>query len=915
MEQPIWSPKIITISEFFREVDPTPVADNITLLFRLHLSYCRVMQSDISIDEFLPLGEMLLSDFNDIDKYLVAPGELFANLAAIKKMEVDYTHLDEDQVAAIQSFWETFDPERLSEQQQSFLTVWERLHELYQAFRKDLDQEGLVYDGMLLRRVAERVAQSKHLPLPYKKVVFAGFNALNKCEKKIFHQLYFQNKASFFWDYSPQILEEKSDPAHPGIRVGHEAAFFIKSNLSDFPSPRDWEAPFADKLADITLSAASNELVQAQVAQDFLSEVAGATAAKEKTALILADEQQLLPILHSIPESYPAINITLGYPLKNTPAFSLVENLLALQKTTRTTREGKTWYYHRDVLALLRHQYLKTILGQQAGELIQQLIASNQLFIEAATLGSDAQLQKVFRKVNTTPELTNYLNELLLLVYHKLRDMEGKELEMEFIFHLYTTIKRLSDVLGQLPQQPQPATWQSLFRKLAAAATVPFQGEPLEGLQIMGLLETRALDFENLIILGMNEGVFPKTTPPNSFIPFNLRKGYDLPTIDNQDAIFAYYFYRLIHRAKRIKLVYTTSRSATEEGEMSRFLQQLYYEYPGQLKVETPLQQVDIPLQPIMKAEKTPEVLRILNNWKSPGKRDLSPSALSLYIECPLRFYYRYVAGIREPESISEDLDPRVFGNLFHEMVERLYTPWVGKTVNESDLEQWLKQPGKIRDLMDEIFEKNIPFIRQRSGEFNDLQGKNSLVYDILQRYILRFLECEKQSTPFRLLALEEKVSMQHPVNEQLKVNLGGLIDRSDEKEGVIRIIDYKTGKAGKRIKAVEELFMSEKHSDNKAVFQTLLYSLIKAQQVGHTNIEPGVIAVRELFDKQYDNSLLLKEDKRFEKLNLARVETDYTEKLNALLTRLFDPKIPFTQTDNRKACEYCAFKKHCRRD
>ncbi|GAO31236.1 hypothetical protein [Geofilum rubicundum] len=269
VEEPIWAPKIITINEFFNEMDATPVSDSISLLFKLHTAYSEVMSSDITIDEFLPLGEMLLSDFNDIDKYMANPKEVFANLAAIKKLEGDFTHLSDEQIEAIQGFWETFDPVRLSEQQESFLAVWDKLYDLYLHYRQSLTGQNEAYDGMVIRRVAEKVRAEKHLPLPYKRVVFAGFNALNESEKVIFHFLNIQNKATFFRDYPQKILQEIPDPSNPKIKVTHEAALFIKSNLQDYPSPSDWEAPFTDETADITISAASNELVQAQVHMIF----------------------------------------------------------------------------------------------------------------------------------------------------------------------------------------------------------------------------------------------------------------------------------------------------------------------------------------------------------------------------------------------------------------------------------------------------------------------------------------------------------------------------------------------------------------------------------------------------------------------------------------------------------------------
>jgi CRISPR/Cas system-associated exonuclease Cas4 (RecB family) len=407
----------------------------------------------------------------------------------------------------------------------------------------------------------------------------------------------------------------------------------------------------------------------------------------------------------------------------------------------------------------------------------------------------------------------------------------------------------------------------------------------------MGILETRALDFDNLIVIGLNEGTFPKTSPPNSFIPFNLRKGHGLPTIDNQDSIFAYYFYRLINRAKKIKLVYTTTKSLTEEGEMSRFLQQLYYEYPQKITMQTMLQQVTIPAKPKIWASKDSEVMQIMNQWLSDGGKDLSPSALSQYLDCPLKFYYRYVAKISEPDEISEDLDPRVFGNLFHQIVEMLYKPFEGKVINHSDLDAISKNRQLIRQTMDDVFVQNIPFIKHKTNLFNDLQGKNSLVYEIIYNYILQFLECEKKTTPFKLIALEERVSCKLKLKNGLTVNIGGTIDRTDEKDGVIRIIDYKTGKATTEITNIEKLFTQDDHSENKAIFQTLLYSLVKAHSTKNKEIAPGVISVKKLYANDYDIQLYLKEGKEKTPITLSLVEENYREHLEHSLAQLLTQK------------------------
>ena len=904
----VWAPKVVTINEFFEEIDSTPVADPITLLFNLHLSYQKVMQSNISIDEFLPMGEMLLSDFNDIDKYLADPKQVFANLAAIKALDIDYQHLQPEQVKAIQLFWSSFDPERLSRQQEQFLAVWEKLYILYEDFRHKLDAQGIAYSGMVLRRVAEKTRTDRALATPYKRIIFAGFNALNSCEKVIFNYLNIQGKAEFYWDYPQWILNKESGLQH----VQHEATRFIKANLNDFPEPKNWKAPLPKSFPDITIAAAANDLVQAQIAHDCLKQFSQRNEEPEKTALVLADEQQLMPTMHSIPDAYQSINITLGFPLKNTPAFALVENLLAMQKTTRVTREGKTWFYHRNVLEVLRHQSMEAILEGENAELVRELIASNHLFVEGHRLTGSPLLASIFIKIESTGALTGYLNNLLMLIYKQLEKKEGTEVEREFVYFLYTSLKRLSDILSELKQEPSPDTWQMLFKRMAMQQSVPFRGEPLSGLQVMGILETRALDFDNLVVTGLNEGVFPKTSPPDSFIPFNLRKGHGLPTIDNQDAIFAYYFYRLIHRAKNVKLIYTTTKSLTEEAEMSRFLQQLYYEYPGKITMETMQQLVTIPKQPEMKASKNEQVMQILEKWTQADGRDLSPSALSIYLECPLKFYYRYVANIKEPEEISEDLDPRVFGNLFHQIVEALYKPYVGQTITRQELETVANNKTRIKEVMDSVFADNIPFVKEKTNVFNDLQGKNTLIYEIIHKYIVRFLKVEAEAAPFKLLALEEKVSGRFNLGNGLIVNIGGTIDRTDEKDGYLRILDYKTGSAKKEIDDIAKLFSQKDHAEYKAIFQTLLYSMVKKQTDNKLPIIPGVITVKTLFKENYDSNIYLKENKQKELLTLHTVEYQYAEMLQEALIQLFNKEIDFTQTDNADSCKYCIYSANC---
>jgi CRISPR/Cas system-associated exonuclease Cas4 (RecB family) len=918
---PIFSPEILTINDFFGKLEQRAVSDNISLIIKLYDSYREVMDKNISLDDFIPWGEMCLADFDDIDKYLADPEQLFRNLADQKALDDDFSHLSEDQVEAIRTFWSSFDPEKLSHLQKTFLEVWQKMPELYRHFNERLDRDNEAYEGKMFRLVANQIQEKTLKEVPYKHVVFAGLNALNTCEKRLLNYLKIKGTTTFFWDYPQWIMDAPVQSSQQGlIRGEHEAARFIKSNILDFPMPEDWDSPQSDGPEKITIATAANDLGQAQIGAEFLKNTAakasepsaGDNAPHSKTALVLADENLMLPAIHAIPETWDKINVTLGYPLKNTPAYGLVEALMTLQQSMRTTKQGKTWFYHRHLLAVLRHQYIATLLGEPGRHLVNDLIAGNQVFIEKSRIPQNELTDRLLTKTESSEELTNYLKEVLHAIYRHLKENPDTSLEREFVYHLFLTIKRLGEILGAQAEKVNPDTWHRLFKKLADFQTVPFRGEPLSGLQVMGILETRVLDFDNLVVLSMNEGIFPHAAPPNSFIPYNLRKGFGLPTIDNQDSIFAYYFYRLIHRAKNVTLVWSSTDASGQTGEMSRFLHQLYYEYPGIVQKDTYIQTVGTKMAPEIFSEKNGEVMQQLGEYLNNGTRFLSPSALSTYIECPLRFYYKYLAGAKEPEDISEELDPRIFGNLFHQTVEALYKPYLGAVVTPEIINQ-IAKPEKIARTLENIFAENVPFIRQNQSVFIDLQGKNSLVFEVLMRYLAGFFKSEKENAPFTIRGLEANMHMTYTTPSEKKVRLGGNIDRLDEKDGMTRVIDYKTGQGENRISDIEGLFDTTKHSKIKATFQTLLYSLmVESKGTPTEQIQPGVVWMRKLFTDT-DTALYLQPSRKEKTpLTLSLVKEEYQDGLGQLLDELFDDKIPFRQTEHEKNCEYCVYREIC---
>jgi len=871
------------------------------------------MDSNISIDEFLPFGTTILNDFNDIDNYLTDAEKLFSNLLAYKILEDDFSHLSEEQITAIKSFWSSFDTQKLSQHQEEFLKIWDKMFELYKKFKQKLTDNGEAYEGMIYRIAAEKIKRERFVDMPYKYVVFAGFNVLNNCEKVLFNILNLQEKASFFWDYPQWLID--MDKKRPTNHPGHEAITFIKQNLLDFPSPKGWKTPAGESLPLITITSTPNDLVMAQIAASKVmsDNLPKNDSEAEKIAIVLADESLLFPVLDSIPADIKSINITLGYPVKNTPAYTLIENILNFQKATRTTKEGKTWFYHRPLIALLRHQYICKILGETCNSLIKRIIASKQIYIEKDSLQLDNQAITILSKVNSTNELTIYLDDILNQALNSLSGDKNLALECEFVFYIQTIVRRLADVLNEHNQHPTPETWFTLFKRLAEKTSVSFKGEPVKGLQIMGIQETRMLDFDKIIIPGMNEGIFPKTSQPDNFIPFNLRKGHGLPTIENREAIFAYYFYRMINRVREINLVYSTTKTVIGEGEMSRFLQQLYYEYPGEVKMENVFQSPKNRKVVPVNAEKDENVMNLMQKWEKDSI--LSPSALSIYIDCPLQFYFLYVAKIRESDEIIEDLDMRTFGNLFHQTIELIYRPFIGKNVTVSDIKSLLDNENEIKKCANTVFERNIPFIKQVSETFIDLQGKNSLVYEVLIKYIKKFLEIEKSNSPFKLVALEKRVSMPFKISDEKSINIGGVIDRIDIKNDKLRIIDYKTGKTAQQIKSIADLFDPLKHSENKAVFQTLVYSCIEAQTNPETEIIPGVISTRKLFGEDFSSDIIITQNKKEgEIITYNLVKEKFNDNFFDLISKIFSPEIPFRQTQNSKTCGYCLFRGHCGR-
>jgi hypothetical protein len=905
-DTPVWAPQILTINEFFEDLTPLVTSDNISLLFELHEVYRDILNRDLTFDEFISWGEMFLNDFNDIDKHLINAKQLYSNLAALKELEDDYKHLSDNQRNAIEEFWGIIYEGRSSSEKEKFIQVWDRLHDIYFEFGERLREQNKAYPGMHYRIIAEKI-QNHNLPgFPYEKIIFAGFNALTPVEIKLFKHLKDAGKADFFWDHSDWIVNAPA-PAGSGSK-NYGAGFFIKDNIREFPPPRDWKIPGPAKseTPDISIVPVSTPLDQIREVNSFLS-IAG--KADMNTAIILTDESMLVPALHGIPEDVDQVNITMGYPLKNTPAYGLTVLLTDLQNQLRPGKDGKIWFHHKMIIPILQHQYISFLSPDSSKKLLKDMLTNNRLFIEASEFGTNDIFSLIFKKINSASEIPGYLKGIFEMIFKKLEDNSDKLIEREFIYTIYKTINRLDDILKEKLNEIEVTTWFRLLKKLLEFQTVPFEGEPLGGLQIMGILETRALDFENLIILDLNEGTFPRTSPPNTFIPYTLRKGFELPTIEYQDNIFSYYFFRLINRAKKVSLIYTTAGQGIGATEMSRFLYLLKYLYPAEVREKTYTEEVHLLSSPPMITKKTGEVMEKLMQFTGNGQLHLSPSSLSTYFDCSMRFYYSKIAAIKEPEEIIEDADARIFGLIFHDVAEKLYTPFIGKVVNSSDIDKMLNDTARIQELISNAFYKHLNKFDYTQTGYMNLHGKNSMLLEVVQKYIIQFLKTEKLITPFTIEGLEKKIISVISSGKH-DVNIKGYIDRLDFKDGILRVIDYKTGSSQNTFTNIPQLFDKDKHSRVKAIFQTIMYSYMLYSENGSGRYQPGILNIKDLYKNTPSTNIITNK----KVVLLEDVMNEFVVHLKALLNDIFDPDIPFEQTENLRKCEYCPYRILCRR-
>ncbi len=836
---PIWTPTYITISDLFRQHSELKVADPIKSICDLHKTFVQCTGIDETLDHFYGWGQLLLSDFDDVDKNFVDAKQLFSNLSDIHELD-DISYLTDDQKKMIQKFFSNFTEDHNSELKKRFLQLWSHFYDIYVQFNKRLADQGLAYEGALYRGVVN----NENIEYKYRKYLFVGFNMMQKVELTLCDRLMKEGKATFYWDYDRYYMD------------GHnEAGHYIRQYLKYYPNELGDQKPDASvgpsqaeiydnlsKPKDITYISAPTENIQARYVSSWLKEKQRYTQG-HKVAIVLSDENLLQSVIHSLPREVKSVNITVGYPLLQTPFYSLIQTLVRLQGLGHP-KQSDTYRLHYVLLAL-RHPYARYISSRYA-ELLQKLDEKKQFYPSRPylCLDGDEGLTLLFRdldeavQASTTVnastkataiasaddtacasktatanssasdtincsgtaassynyQLIHYLLDVLKTIGTNAKQLEAP-LFQESLYRTYTLLNRLQELIASGDLDIDVTTLERLIQQLIQTTSIPFHGEPAEGIQVMGVLETRNLDFEHVLVLSCNEGKLPKGVNDSSFIPYSLRKAYGLTTVENKVAIFAYYFHSLLQRASDITLTYNNATDEGQTGEMSRFMLQLMVESPHHILRKT-LIAGQKPLHPeYEEAEKDSEAMRTLNEVKM-----ITPTFLNLYQRCQKRFYYKYVRGLEEPDEIDEDeVDNRVFGNIFHRAAELFYFSFASPSniktnkdgkqslirpivITPVDLDHALKDKSMVYRLVDQAFREELFKVSEKDYQpkYNGLQLINK---EVIASYLRQLITIDRRQAPFTIIGLELVVSAPFDIEVaggKRTFRLGGFIDRLD---------------------------------------------------------------------------------------------------------------------------------------
>ncbi len=912
---PLLAPRMISQNDFFCEVGGLRVSDKITLLLELYECYKVLNPSAETLDDFIFWGDVLLGDFNDVDKYLVNPHSLFTNVSDLKAIQDDFSYLNDVQREAIEKFvghFRTWEAKGEKDVKENFMLIWNILEPLYSSFNERLRAKGLAYEGMVYRDFVKSLETRQVRDIlaetfpDVTKFVFVGLNALTECEKFVMRKMRDAGVAEFCWDFSGDML---TDPLN-------KSSLFMRDNVKEFPQTFDFEDVGAAR-PQVNVVSVPSSLGQVKVLPEILNRIPDWRP--EETALVLPDEQLLTPLLNSLPPEVEKVNVTMGYNMTGSALYPLMTDISALQIHARQ-RAGGWSFYHKQVRNIFASGIFCAIADDGCREIVSKIKKDAKIYVPESDFKGSALLELIFRPVITDPSAVDSEQIRAFAEYQKAIAKEiavglasTKELgtEAEFARQWYRGVNRLMSK----DLEVMPYTWVRLLDQLMRLVSVPFEGEPLEGLQIMGPLETRALDFSNLVLFSANEGTFPKRTVSSSFIPPELRRGFGLPTYEFQDAVLAYYFYRMIARAENVWMLYDARTEGVQSGEESRYVKQLVYHF------DLPVKRYVVGGDAVEGGAATDEIAKTAEHVRIMKEKYVSASSLQSYLACPMKFFYEKVEGLTAADEVSEIMDAGMFGTVFHEVMQYLYggTPEVSggkvsiqylETLREEELGGSSSAAAKGGE--SRIMAKAKELICQQLHG-SEISGKNLIDLDIIVRYVLKTLERdieilkEEGANEFTVKGLELVLK-----TEFAGFNFVGFIDRLDEiHEGELRVCDYKTGKVTDAdrailngdVEGVAAVFGTVNKDRPKIALQLFIYNMLLRRN-GYK--EP-------LFDSIYQMASLFKEKPAAYPMD-AEVHAEMERNVAATLRELEDLSVPFRRTEELETCEWCDFKMICGR-
>lgn len=899
-DRPMWQPLWLSIDEIMSQSSGLRRGERIRLISELYSIYKKYHPEEV-FDKFYFWGDMLINDFDMIDRYMVDAKQLLRNINDIKELEADVSYLSPEQIQII-SFWRSIgSSDTLSQQKLHFLKVWNSLPQIYDEYREHLKQLKLAYPGMIYRATAERIERKEEIPLPNRRFIIAGFNALSKSEQVLFNYLASSPAgAEFYWDYDNYYTTQNE---------WHEAGMFMRNNIKRYTTASNISTDnFSSTDKHIDAIACVSNIAQCKYVARIL-EALPKEELNKQTAIVLTDENMLIPLLHSLPECIEKVNVTMGYPLKNTIVYSFIERLVELQAHSQK-RGGKAPFYHVDVTGILSHPYVSAICNDDATNLLEHINKNRIISIGTSLFDNNELLSLVFSRPKSWEDIGTYIADVLKYIESHTDEL----LQCEYLRIAHNEIMKLMRSVKKCNRDISADIFTSLLRRHLQTITIPYEGEPLEGIQIMGILETRNIDFKNVIILSMTDATFPgDKTGQSSFIPYNLRAAYGIPTPEEHEAMYAYYFYRLLQRAERVSMLYCSRADEKSTGERSRYIYQLEYESP--YKIHNFSVGVDLNLSEASPIEipKDRRIQNILDRYLDDSEEhSLSPTALFRYVECPMKFHFNSIAHLHTPDEVSDTIDALMFGNILHESMQELYTPLIG--INNP-----MQHIAKLcnRDVVEQAVDKTIGriLLHDDKATMADFSGDTILVRDIIIKYIMRgIMRYDTNNSGYAIVGLEDEVKCRYKISNNREVNLSGRADRLDRlADGSIQIIDYKSGnKPHLTFNGISNLFTGSSEERISNIFQTLLYAMMLQKRDGCETI-PSLYFASKMHESDYTPKILNKQSGELIESYSSQAE-EFEQMLSSTLEELFDYDIPFRQVEDEQMCKYCDYKRICRR-